>query len=90
MKKIQKEIYELISLFKDEEFYFNEEIKQTVLEEYNILLNLYTNSKIYFENEISEKIKITDDDSIEIDDIPKTNIFVKIITNKTNIIGIMF
>lgn len=54
LAKMQQEIFDTVALIKDEEFYFDNETKIEVLNEYKANLNLYLNCRKFFDNQLKE------------------------------------
>ena len=52
MSKIQQEIYDTVSLIKEEDFYFDNDVKIDVLKEYKEKFKLYKNCRDFFDNQI--------------------------------------
>lgn len=52
LSKIQQEIYDTVSLIKEEDFYFDNDVKIDVLKEYKEKFKLYKNCRDFFDNQI--------------------------------------
>lgn len=84
MKKLQLEIYDLIDLFKDENFYFDEESKNLILNEYGELMNLYYSVQDFFESQLSQKNEeIINIEEKQLDNQPKVHILFSMADNNS-------
>lgn len=78
LSKIQQEIYDTVSLIKEEDFYFDNDVKLDVLKEYKEKFKLYINCRNFFDNQIrniQEEIYLEEKDEILEETSVKTNFF---------------
>ena len=78
LSKIQQEIYDTVSLIKEEDFYFDNDVKIDVLKEYKEKFKLYKNYRDFFDNQIKnikEENYLEEKGEILDETMVKTNFF---------------
>lgn len=78
LSKIQQEIYDTVSLIKEEDFYFDNDVKIDVLKEYKERFKLYKNCRDFFDNQIKnikEENYLEEKGEILDETMVKTNFF---------------
>ncbi len=81
LSKIQQEIYDTVSLIKEEDFYFDNDVKIDVLKEYKEKFKLYKNCRDFFDNQIKnikEENYLEEKGEILDETMVKTNFFFSI------------